>query len=215
MNRFGASIRRHLAAVRAMIVFTVILGVAYPLLVTAIGQGLFTDKANGSPVKDASGKVIASSILCQQWVDAKGDALPQYFQSRPSAAKDSTNPNDPGCNYANSGGTNLGTNDAGLKSTIQGRIDAYAKAYGVDPAEVPQDAVTSSGSGMDPGISVANADFQAPSVAKARGLDLAAVRKLITDHTDGRNLGFLGQEYVNTTTLNLALDQLAPVAAKS
>ena len=206
-----ASIRRHLAAVRAMVVFTVILGIAYPLLVTAIGQGLFKDKANGSLIKDASGKVVASGNLCQQYVDKDGHALPQYFQTRPSAASDSSDSKDPGCDYLYSGGTNRGTTDPTLKQTIQGRIDAYARTYGVDAAKVPQDAVTSSGSGMDPGISFANADDQAPSVAEARGLDLATVRKLIKDNTDGRSLGFLGQEYVNVVTLNLALDKAKPV----
>ena len=209
--KFGASIRRHVAAIRAMLVFTVICGIAYPLLVTAIGQGLFKDKVNGSQVLDASGKVVASSVLCQQYVDADGNALAQYFQARPSAASDSSNSKDPGCDYAFSGGTNRGTTDPQLKQTIQGRIDAYAKAYGVDVAKVPQDAVTSSASGMDPGISVANADIQAPLVAKARGMDTATVLKLVKDNTDGRSLGFLGQEYVNVVTLNLALDKAKPV----
>lgn len=209
--KFGASIRRHLAALRAMLVFTVICGIAYPLLVTAIGQGLFHGKANGSLVKDAKGQVVASTVLCQQYVDKDGNALPQYFQTRPSAAVDSSNSKDPGCNYSFSGGTNLGTTSSVLKHTIQGRIDAYSKAYNVDPAKVPQDAVTSSASGMDPGISVANADIQAASVAKARGMDLAAVQKLVKDNTDGRALGFLGEEYVNVVTLNLALDRAKPL----
>jgi potassium-transporting ATPase KdpC subunit len=208
--KFGAAIRRHLAAVRAMLVFTVILGIGYPLLVTAIGQGLFHDKANGSLVKDAKGQVVASSVLCQQYVDKNGDALPQYFQARPSAASDSSNPKDPGCDYAFSGGTNRGTTDPTLKQTIQGRIDAYATAYNVDAANVPQDAVTSSASGMDPGISVANAALQTPSVAKARGLGLATVEKLVQDNTRGRALGFLGEEYVNVVTLNLDLDRAKP-----
>ncbi|NUR31800.1 MAG: potassium-transporting ATPase subunit KdpC [Catenulispora sp.] len=209
-----ASIRRHLAAVRAMLVFTVILGIAYPLLVTAVGQGLFHDKANGSLLENTQGRVIASKVLCQQYVDAEGNALPQYFQARPSAASDSGNPKDPGCNYAFSGGSNRGTTDPALKQTIAARVDAYAKAYGVDPAKVPQDAVTASGSGLDPGISVDNADIQAPSVAEARGLDLASVRELVQENTDGRSLGFLGQEYVNVVTLNLALDKAAPAAKR-
>ena len=210
MTRFGASIRRHLAAIRAMVVFTVILGIAYPLLVTVIGQGLFGDKANGSLMKDASGKVVASSLLCQQYVDKNGNALPQYFQARPSAASGGST--DPGCNYTLSGGTNRGTTDSQLKQTIQARIDAYAKTYGVGAEQVPQDAVTSSGSGEDPGISVANADDQAASVAKARSVDTATVLKLVKDNTTGRSLGFLGEGYVNVVTLNLALDEAHPVA---
>src|SRR6266568_2218258 len=113
MSGFSSALRRHLAAVRVMVVFTVILGIAYPLLVTAIGQGLFKDKANGSLVKDAKGQVIASSMLCQQYVDKEGNALPQYFQARPSAASGSST--DPGCNYTLSGGTNRGTTDPQLK----------------------------------------------------------------------------------------------------
>jgi K+-transporting ATPase ATPase C chain len=212
--KLGAAIRRHSAAVRAMVVFTVILGIAYPLLVTGIAQLAFRDKADGSLIKDASGKIVASSLLCQQYVDKNGAALPQYFQARPSNASDSSNPDDHGCNYAFSGGGNRGTDDPTLKQTIRGRIDAYAKAYSVDAAKVPEDAVTASGSGEDPGISVQNADYQAPVVAEARGVDLTVVRQLVKDHTDGRSLGFLGEEYVNVVTLNLALDRAAPFASR-
>jgi K+-transporting ATPase ATPase C chain len=210
--KLGAAIRRHTAAIRAMLVFTVILGIAYPLLITGIAQLAFKDKANGSLIKNAQGQVVASSLLCQQYVDKSGTALPQYFQTRPSNATNSSNSNDPGCDYSYSGGSNLGTDSATLKSTIEGRIAAYAKAYNVDPTKVPEDAVTASASGMDPGISVENADDQAASVAKARGVDLPTVQKLIKDNTHGRPLGFLGQEYVNAVTLNLALDKAHPVA---
>ncbi|MFL6114059.1 MAG: K(+)-transporting ATPase subunit C [Catenulispora sp.] len=213
--KLGATIRRHTAAVRAMLVFTVILGIAYPLLMTGIAQLAFKDKANGSLIKNAQGQTVASSLLCQQYVDKSGNALPQYFQARPSNAVNSANPGDPGCDYAYSGGSNLGTGSAALKNTIQGRIASYAKAYNVDPAKVPEDAVTASGSGMDPGISVDNADDQAPFVAKARGMDLPAVQKLIKDSTDGRALGFLGEEYVNVVTLNRDLDKAHPAAATS
>ena len=194
MKFSGAALRRHTAAIRAMLVFTVILGIAYPLLVTGIAQLAFKDKANGSQVSDTSGRVVGSSLLCQQYVDRDGNALPQYFQARPSNASDSSNAKDPGCNYAFSGGSNRGTTDPTLKQTISSRIDAYAKAYNVDAAKVPEDAVTASGSGEDPGISVDNADLQAPAVAKARGLDLTVVQKLVKDNTHGRALGFLGAE---------------------
>jgi K+-transporting ATPase ATPase C chain len=213
--KLGAAIRRHTAAIRAMLVFTVILGIAYPLLMTAIAQLAFKDKANGSLIKNAQGQVVASSLLCQQYVDKSGNALPQYFQARPSDATNSSNPSDPGCNYSYSAGSNLGTTSATLKNTIEGRIAAYAKAYNVDPAKVPEDAVTASASGMDPGISVENADDQAASVAKARGLDLATVQKLVKDNTTGRALGFLGEEYVNVVTLNRDLDKAHPVMATS
>jgi K+-transporting ATPase ATPase C chain len=211
--KLGAAIRRHTAAIRAMLVFTVILGVLYPLLITGIAQLAFKDKANGSLLKDPTGKIVGSSLLCQQYVDKSGNALPQYFQTRPSNATNSANSNDPGCNYSYSGGSNLGTDSATLKQTIEGRIDAYAKAYNIDPAKVPEDAVTASGSGMDPGISVQNADDQAASVAKARGIDQVTVAKLVKDNTHTRPLGFLGEDYVNVVTLNLALDKAHPVAA--
>jgi K+-transporting ATPase ATPase C chain len=213
MSRISAPLRRHLAAIRAMVVFTVILGIAYPLVVTGIAQLAFKDKANGSLLKDPSGKIVGSSLLCQQYVDKNGDALAQYFQTRPSNATNSSNSSDPGCDYSYSGGSNLGTNSAVLKNTIEGRIAAYAKAYNIDPAKVPEDAVTASGSGMDPGISVENADDQAASVAKARGVDITTVQKLVKDNTTGRSLGFLGEEYVNVVTLNQALDKEHPVAA--
>ena len=213
MSRISAPLRRHLAAIRAMVVFTVILGIAYPLLVTGIAQLAFKDKANGSLIKDASGKVVGSSLLCQQYVDKSGNALPQYFQTRPSNATNSSDSSDPGCNYSYSGGSNLGTDSATLKSTIEGRIASYAKAYDIDPTKVPEDAVTASASGMDPGISVENADDQAAAVAKARGLDTATVDQLVKDNTTGRSLGFLGEKYVNVVTLNLALDKEHPVAA--
>jgi len=198
-----------------MLVFTVILGIAYPLLMTAIAQLAFKDKAEGSLIKNAQGQVVASSLLCQQYVDKSGDALPQYFQARPSDATNSSNSGDPGCNYSYSAGSNLGPNSATLKNTIEGRIASYAKAYNVDPAKVPEDAVTASASGMDPGISVQNADDQAASVAKARGVDMSTVQKLVKDNTHGRPLGFLGEEYVNVVTLNQALDKAHPVAATS
>ena len=213
--KLGAAIRRHTAAIRAMLVFTVILGIAYPLLMTAIAQLAFKDKAEGSLIKNAQGQVVASSLLCQQYVDKSGNALPQYFQARPSDATNSSNSGDPGCNYSYSAGSNLGPNSATLKNTIEGRIASYAKAYNVDPAKVPEDAVTASASGMDPGISVQNADDQAASVAKARGVDMSTVQKLVKDNTHGRPLGFLGEEYVNVVTLNQALDKAHPVAATS
>jgi potassium-transporting ATPase KdpC subunit len=209
MKNAGAALRRHIAAIRAMLVFTMVLGIAYPLLITGIVQLALKDKANGSLVKDASGRVVGSSLLCQQYVDRDGNALPQYFQARPSNASDSSNPKDPGCDYAWSGGSNRGTTDPTLKETIRARIDAYARAYNVDPAKVPEDAVTASGSGEDPGISVANADLQAPSVARARGLNLTTVQQLIKENTHGRALGFLGEQYVDVVTLDLDLDKRA------
>lgn len=209
MSRISASLRRHLAAVRAMLVFTVILGIGYPLLVTGIAQLTMRHQANGSLITNASGQVVASSLMCQQYVDKDGNALPQYFQARPSNA--SSGSTDPGCNYTLSGGSNLSPVSAKFKGIVEGRIDAYSKAYGVAPADVPQDAVTASGSGEDPDISPRNAADQAPVVAAARHLDVATVTELVKQNTTGRDLGFLGEKVVNVVTLNLALDKVAPV----
>ena len=208
MSGIAVPLRRHIAAVRAMLVFTVLCGMIYPLLMTGVAQAVFKDKADGSLIKNSKGQIVGSSLLCQEYVDAKGNALPQYFQSRPSAATNSANSSDPGCDYQWSGGSNLATSSPALKATIEGRITAYASAYHVDPSEVPQDAVTASGSGMDPDISVANADIQAPFVAKARNVDVSVVDALIAKNTTGRDLGFLGEEGVNVTMLNLALDNM-------
>ena len=193
--------------------FTVICGIAYPLLVTGIAQLAFKDKANGSLVKNATGKVVGSKLLCQQYVDKSATRC--RSTSRPGRPTPPTPPTPatPAATTAYSAGSNLGTDSATLKNTIEGRIAAYAKAYSIDPAKVPEDAVTASASGMDPGISVENADDQAASVAKARGVDQTTVNKLIKDNTTGRSLGFLGEEYVNVVTLNLALDKAHPVAA--
>ena len=208
MSRIAASLRRHLVALRAMLVFTALLGILYPVVMTGIAQAVLPDKANGSLIKDAKGAVVGSSMLCQQYIDAEGHALPQYFQTRPSQAGSSNDPTIPGCDYAYSGGSNLGTSSQVLKDRIAGLITAYAQAYNVDPAKVPQDAVTSSGSGMDPDISVANADIQAPFVAEARHVDLPVVLDLVRKNTVDRDLGFLGEQVVNAVMLNLALDKM-------
>jgi potassium-transporting ATPase KdpC subunit len=208
MSRIAAPLKRHLAALRAMLVFTAILGVLYPVVMTGIAQAVLPGKANGSLIKDAKGTVVGSSLLCQVYVDAKGNPLPQYFQTRPSQASSSNDPNIPGCDYAYTGGSNLGTSSEVLKGRIAGLVTAYAQEFNVDPAKVPQDAVTSSGSGMDPDISVANARLQAPFVAKARNVDLSVVQALVKANTVGRPLGILGEPVVNAVTLNLALDKM-------
>jgi K+-transporting ATPase ATPase C chain len=211
MSRISAPLRRHLASIRALLVFTVICGIAFPLVVTGIAQAVLNKQANGSLIKDASGKVVGSSLLCQQYVDAKGNALPQYFQTRPSAATDPSNSSDPGCNYKWSGGSNLGTQSSALKTTIEGRITSYEQAFSVTRAQVPQDAVTASASGMDPDISPANAEIQAPFVAKARGVDVSVVEGLVKKNTVNRALEILGEKVVNAVTLNLDLDNTAPL----
>ena len=293
-------IRQHLAALRALLVLTVIVGVAYPLAITAIAQlpGL-SGRADGSLVDSANGQQVGSSLIGQAFTDAKGTPLPQYFQSRPSAATANV---DTGYDPTATSASNLGPEDVvdtfddpatkdndessqSLLTQVCGRSLAVGKLDGVDgsrpyctttgvgavlavfysgpgyagtitrvvsvneecpskpfltsylgvtvechkngddlaagqrivirgdaPANpaVPSDAVTASGSGLDPDISPAYAAIQVGRVARERGVDPALVRQLVEDHTAGRALGFLGEPHVNVLELNLALDKLAP-----
>ncbi len=179
-----------------VIVFTVITGLVYPGVVTLLGQVLFPRQSNGSLIV-VDGKTVGSELIGQPFDDAK------YFWSRPSA----TSPY--AYNAANSGGSNSGPTNPDFIKTVQGRIDALKKA---DPemadAPVPMDLVTASGSGLDPHISPAAAEYQVARVAKARGLDPAKVRELVAQNTQGRWLGFIGDPGVNVLKLNLALDAL-------
>lgn len=203
-TRLPAPVRQHLAALRALLVFTVLLGIVYPLIVAAIGLGVFPDQANGSLVQ-VNGATVGSSLLGQPFVDAKGNPLPQWFQPRPSAAADPSNKNDPGYNPLFSGASNLGpTNDALIKNITAARA-TVAAFDGVPPQDVPPDAVTASGSGLDPDISPAYAAEQINRVAGARHLPTTTVAALVAAHTQGRTLGFLGEPRVNVVELNLAL----------
>jgi potassium-transporting ATPase KdpC subunit len=208
MSRLPAWIGQHLAAVRAIIVLTIITGVIYPLAMLGIGQAAFHNQANGSLVS-VNGKVVGSSLLCQEFTDAKGNPLPQYFQPRPSTASDPNSKTDYGCDPNFSGASNLGTNNPTLLQNVNQRKAAYAKLNGVSPASVPPDAVTTSGSGLDPYISPQNADLQVNRVAAARHLPTAQVKALVDSHVQGRTLGFLGEPRVNVLALNMALDQLS------
>ena len=195
--------RTHLAALRMLLVFTVITGIAYPLLVTGVAQAAFSGQANGSLVKQ-NGKTVGSSLIGQNFNVIKngkdtGKPDPQWFQPRPSAG---------GYDPTVSGASNLGPNNTDLIKTIKERKAAVAAFDGVSPDSVPADAVTASGSGLDPAISKAYAYEQVTRVAKARGLDTATVNKLVADNTHSRALGFLGEEYVNVVELNLALADL-------
>ncbi len=183
-------------AIRAMLVLTLVLGVGYTLVVTGIGQLLLPWQANGSPLADGKG----SSLIGQSFTDAEGEALPEYFQSRPSAAGD-------GYDGTSSSGSNLGPENPDLVTAIGERQAAIAEREGVSPDAVPADAVTASGSGLDPHISVAYALLQVPRVADERGLPEQQVRDLVESRIQGRDLGFLGEERVNVAELNLALDE--------
>jgi len=186
--------RQILPAILMVIVMTVLLGGVYPLVVTGIGQVAFNGKANGSMVS-VNGTEVGSSLIGQSFT---GDT---YFWPRPSAAGD-------GYDAMASGASNLGPNNETLLSDVDGRVKAYREANGLAAdATVPVDAVTASASGLDPQISVANADLQAPRVAKARGLTLEQVQSLVTKSTESPSLGILGEKAVNVLHLNLLLDQ--------
>lgn len=183
------------------------LGVVYPLVVTAVAQVAFAHKADGSLV-NAGGKVVGSSLIGQGFSDAGGRALPQYFQPRPSAttANNRPSPYDP----TNSGGSNLGPSDPGLLKSVGQRVADYRALNGLGASDaVPVDAVTASGSGLDPDISPANALDQVNRVAAARHLDAVTVRALVQAHRAARPWGFLGEETVNVLDINLALDRAA------
>lgn len=185
------------AELRASIAATLLLAVLccgiYPAVVWAVGQGLFSHKANGSLVR-VDGKVAGSSLLAQ------GFTAPNYFHPRPSAAGQ-------GYDAVSSGGSNLGPTSKKLIESVKERVDAYRAENGLTPdARVPADAVTSSASGLDPHISVRNATLQAARVAKARGIGEKDVLAKVGAHTEGRTLGFLGEPRVNVLTLNLSLD---------
>jgi K+-transporting ATPase ATPase C chain len=188
------------AAVRAVLVFTVLLGLAYPLLITGIAQVIAPGRADGSLV-EADGQVVGSSLIGQGFTDANGDPLPQYFQSRPSASE---------YDGAASGGSNLGPNSEDLTASVKERRVAVAEFNGVDPSDVPADAVTASASGLDPGISPEYAAIQVERIAAERGASVEDVQALVDEATVGRALGFIGAPYVNVLELNLALDRELP-----
>ncbi|MEU7900388.1 potassium-transporting ATPase subunit C [Nonomuraea sp. NPDC049152] len=285
MERLPSWLRQHLAAIRAVVVLTLITGALYPLAVTGVAQALFNDKANGSIVQK-DGKDVGSAIIGQLFTDNDGNPVKTYFQSRPSAAGDGYDPTS--TSASNLGPEDIvdvlpvpgqkdeeGNPDEGKQSLLT-QVCARSKAVGelegvsgarpyctpdgvgavlkvfpdravsvnqacpakpfiaayqglpvecakpgedyaagrtvpvrgnVTKVEVPADAVTASGSGLDPHISVAYAELQAPRVANERGLDLAKVQDLIRQHTTGRSLGFMGEPAVNVLKLNLSLDK--------
>jgi K+-transporting ATPase ATPase C chain len=209
MNRLPVIVRQHIAGFRILLVFTVLCGLVYPLVMVGIGQVAFHNKANGSLVS-YHGHVVGSGLLCQEFVDAKGNPLPQYFQPRPSFAIPSPAPKgDYGCDPTFSSASNYGPNNPAQVQLIQQRQKQISALDHVPVSQIPPDAVTASGSGLDPDISPANAYMQVPRVAAARHLPVDEVRNLVTENITGRTLGFLGQPKVNVLTLNIKLDELS------
>jgi len=185
------------SAVLMVVLLTVLTGLAYPLAITGLAQVLFPDQANGTLLRDATGNVIGSALIGQMFV------RPEYFHPRPSAAGSN------GYDATSSGASNLGPTNEKLIAAVRERAEAYRQENGLAPdALVPVDAVTASGSGLDPHISPANAYLQIRRIARARRLSEEQVRALVDHHTEGRLLGVLGEPRVNVLTLNLALDRL-------
>ena len=208
MNRLPVIVRQHIAAFRILLVFTVLCGLIYPLVMTGISQVAFHNQANGSMVS-YNGKTVGSGLLCQEFADAKGNPLPQYFQPRPSDAIVSGNKNDYGCDPLYSSASNLGPTNPAQVKLIQQRQQQISAFDHVPVSQIPADAVTASGSGLDPDISPANAYMQVDRVAAARKLPADEVRNLVTQNITGRTLGFLGEPSVNVLTLNIKLDELS------
>jgi len=185
--------RQTWTAVRALLVFTIALGVVYPAVITVAAL-----VAPSSEVR-VDGQVVGSSLIGQSFTDADGNALPEWFQSRPSAT---------GYDGAASSGSNYGPNNADLAALIEQRKAAIAALDGVAESEIPEDAYTASASGLDPHISEAYALLQVDRVAETRGLDAADVRELVESMVVGRDLGYLGEPRVNVLELNIALAEM-------
>lgn len=183
-------------AITLFILLSAVTGIVYPMAVTGIAKVLFPEAADGSLIVQ-NGKPVGSKLIGQNFAD------PKHFWGRPSA----TSPQP--YNGTASSGSNQGPLNPALKDAVKARIDALKASDPTQTAPIPVDLVTASGSGLDPQISPAAARWQAPRIARIRGLSVAEVRKLIDAHTEGRQLGLLGEPRVNVLTLNLALDRLA------
>ncbi|MDX3633451.1 potassium-transporting ATPase subunit C [Streptomyces europaeiscabiei] len=206
------------AGLRALLVLTLVTGVIYPLVVTGFAQALFNDKANGSEIKDGTGKVVGSSLIGQSYNlplrEGQETAEPdlKWFQGRP---QDGLGANSVNTQYKLilSGATNRSADNKDLIDWVKAAKAAVVKdnsttVYKVEPSEVPADAVTSSGSGLDPDISPDYADIQVHRVAEKNGLPVDQVRQLVDEHTENRTLGFIGEPRVNVLELNIALKAL-------
>ena len=199
-------VRNHLAGLRILLLFTLLCGLAYPLVVTGISHVAFSRQAGGSLVR-VDGRVVGSSLIGQDFTikGPNGKTVrpdPKLFQSRPSAAGAQ------GYDALASGATNLGPNSVVLAGDYTRLRQEIASFNGVRPSQVPPDAITASGSGLDPDISPQYASLQVDRVAKARGVSPAAVRALVRQYTQGRTAGFLGEPRVNVLDLNIALTRV-------
>lgn len=198
----SAVARQFRPAIVMMAIMTVLTGLIYPLVITGIGQVVFPFQANGSLLTRSDGTVVGSTLIGQTFT------APKYFHPRPSVTV-STEPTPVPAPYnaANSSASNAGPTNKDFIRTVGDRANAYRKENNLaSDAQVPVDAVTASGSGLDPNISPANAALQAPRVAQARGMPVANVQALVTRYTEGRTLGILGEPRVNVLLLNQALD---------
>jgi K+-transporting ATPase ATPase C chain len=184
-------------AFKTMLLFTILLGVVYPLVTTGLAKVMFPDAANGSLIT-ANGKVVGSSLIGQNFTK------PEYFQPRPSAAGN-------GYDATASGGSNYGPTNQKLIDRVKTSIDQFRKDNPDYTGPIPADLVTASGSGLDPHISPASAQAQLPRIAKTRGIAPDPIAQLIAQNTDDRQFGFLGEPGVNVLKLNIALDQKFPV----
>lgn len=196
------TLRQTWTALRALLLITAVTGLIFPLVITLIGQLAMPAQANGSLIS-SGGKVVGSALIGQSFTDKKGNPLPEWFQSRPSAAGE-------GYDGAASSGSNLGPNSFVLVKAIRQRQAVIEKSDGVAAAQIPADAVTASGSGLDPHISPAYALEQVARVAAAHGIPDSTVRALVNRFIQGRDLGYLGEQTVNVLRLNLALAALKP-----
>jgi potassium-transporting ATPase KdpC subunit len=211
MNRLPTIVRQHIAGLRLLLVFTVLTGIIYPVVMTGIAQVIFPRQANGSLVS-FHGRVVGSSLLCQEFVYPNGSPMPQYFQPRPSEAILAGAKDDYGCDPRYSSASNLGPNNPVLVKEIQQRQQQIAAFDHVKISQIPADAVTTSGSGLDPDISPQNAYIQVDRVAAARHVSPAKIMALVKQYTQGRTLGFLGEPRVDVLNLNIALDEKYPVS---
>ncbi|HKR67442.1 MAG TPA: K(+)-transporting ATPase subunit C [Streptosporangiaceae bacterium] len=210
MSALPSTIRQLLAALRGWIIFTVICGLLYPLVVFGLGQAFFSHQADGSLVS-FHGKVVGSSLICQEFLGPKGKPLPQYFQPRPAASAASATNQTGGCDPLATEASNLGPNNPELVADIKARRMQIARFDNVPVSAIPPDAVTVSASGLDAYISPQYAAIQVDRVAAARHISQATVRSLVATYTFGRPIGILGEPGVNVLLLNIALDKHHPV----